>query len=90
MKEVETYIGIELTNKAREIAVLEESGKEIPGKLRRLPHDKGGAGGVPRHDVVGRRILHQHVCLQQERWWVGFPTCIFQQLFIILHNILHT
>lgn len=65
-----TYVSIELPNKTREVAMLEESREQIPGKLRRLPDDEGGAAFVPRDDDVGVGIIHKHVGLQQEGWWI--------------------
>lgn len=62
-----SYISIELPNKAREIIVLEVLGQEIPGELRRIPHDEGVIPGAPRHDRVRRRVIHHIVSLAEER-----------------------
>ena len=64
-----TYIGIELPDKAREVAMLEKCWEEITGKFRRLPHHEGRPFHVPRYHIVCHRILHKHVGLEQERWW---------------------
>lgn len=62
-----TYVSIELADEAGEVAVLEESGEEVSGELRRLPHHEPRPLRVPGNHLVRRRILHQHVRLHQER-----------------------
>lgn len=59
------YISVELANEGREVVVLEEVGEDVPRKLRRAPHDKGGDAVVaPRDDVVGAGVVHQLVSLR--------------------------
>lgn len=40
-------ISVELTDKAGEIVVLEEGGKETGRELRWVPHNEAGVGGTP-------------------------------------------
>lgn len=67
MKGVEwmiTYISIKLPDKAGEVAVFEEGGKQISGELRWLPHHKRRPVAVPGDDTVGGRIFYQHIGLE--------------------------
>ena len=62
-----TYVGVELANKAREVVVLEIIWKQILRKIRMFPHHKSVATLTPRYHLVRRRIVHQLICLRQER-----------------------
>ena len=62
-----THVGVELPDEAGEVVVLEVLGQQVTGEVERVPHDEAGAAGAPRHDVVGRRVLHHLVRLDQER-----------------------
>lgn len=62
-----TYVGVELSDEAGEIVVLEISGEKKASELRGVPNDEAGVGGAPRNDVVGGGIVHHVVRLQEER-----------------------
>lgn len=53
-----TYIGVELTDEAGEVAVLEVARKEKGGELVRVPDDEAVTSSAPRHDRVRRRVFH--------------------------------
>lgn len=59
-----THVGIELSDKTREIVVLEVIWEQISSKLRRAPHHKSGTILSPRHYVIGNRVVHQVVSLR--------------------------
>lgn len=61
------YVGIKLPHEAREIAVLEVLGQEMPSEVRRVPHHEAVIPGSPRNDRVGRQIIHHVVRLAEER-----------------------
>lgn len=69
VKKRDTYIGIELADKAREVVVFEVIGKKISCKLRRSPYHKRGFIRRPRHNVICERIIHQLISLCQKRCW---------------------
>jgi len=75
----ETYVGVELPNKAGEVVVLEVVGKQISGELRRSPHHKGGVVLSPRHNVVSGGIIHQIVSLGEKRSRHGAVAIVGQQ-----------
>ena len=62
-----THVCVELPDEAGEVVVLEVLGQQVPREVRRVPHHEAGAAGAPRHDVVGRRVLHHLVGLDEER-----------------------
>lgn len=64
---MQAYIGIELSDEAREVVVLKIRRQENAGKLRRVPHNEAVLGGAPRHDFVRRSIVHHVVRLQEKR-----------------------
>ena len=66
------YIGVELANEAGEVVVLEVVGKKVPGELGGSPNDEGGVVFAPRDYVIRGGIVHQLVCLGQERCGNGF------------------
>lgn len=82
-----TYISIELAHKAREVAVFEECWEEITSKLRWLPHHERRPFGIPWNDVVRGRIVHEHISLQQKRWWSALPSTFPQPLFTCSFHI---
>ena len=61
------YIGVELSNKAGEVVVLEIFWKQILCKIRMLPHHKSVPTFTPRYHLVRPLILHQLIRLRQER-----------------------
>lgn len=63
----ETYVGIELTDEAGEVVVLEIGREKEASELGRVPHDEAVVGRAPRNDVVGGGIVHHVVGLQKER-----------------------
>lgn len=60
-------IGVELTNEAGEIVVLEVFGKKGFGEFMRIPNDETIASWTPRHNGVSVRVLHHIERLLQER-----------------------
>lgn len=62
-----TYIGVELTNEAREVVMLEVFGKQILGEIRVLPNNKRVSTFAPRYHVVRACIIHQLIRLRQKR-----------------------
>ena len=62
------YVGVELPDEAGEADVLEVPGEKALAELGRIANDKAVAGMAPRHDCVGRWIVHHVVRLDQERW----------------------
>lgn len=60
-------IGVELTDEAGEVVVLEVGGKEDASELGRVPDDEAVIGWGPRDDLVRRRVVDHVVRLQQKR-----------------------
>ena len=53
-----TYIGIELPDKAREIVVFEGDRKKMVRECSRIRDHKTIAIFVPRYDIICLRIIH--------------------------------
>lgn len=75
-REENTYISVELPNKAWEIVVFEVSWEEICGEWMRIPHNKAATSFVPRDYVIGSWVIHHVIGLGQEWWW----PCIIKAL----------
>ena len=67
-KKEKSYISVELPDKAREIVVLEVSGKKSRGKCLRIPHNKAVVPSTPRNNMVCVRILNEVISFCKERW----------------------
>lgn len=64
---IDTYISIELPDKARKIVVLEKSGEEIGGEGAGVPHHKTVALSTPRDYIIAANIIHHIIRLHQKR-----------------------
>lgn len=64
------YIGIELTNEAGEIVVLEISGQDLLREVKRVDDDEAVAGSSPRDQIVRRWIVDHLISLHNERCYV--------------------
>jgi hypothetical protein len=62
-----TYVGVELSDEGREVAVLEVEGEEVARELDGLPHHEGATLLRPRDHLVRGALLHHLVRLGQER-----------------------
>ena len=67
---VSFYIGIELTNEAGEIVVLEISGQDLLREVKRVDDDEAVAGSSPRDQIVRRWIVDHLISLHNERCYV--------------------
>lgn len=63
------YIGVELSDEAGEVVVLEVLGEKMLRELGRVPNHEAVVASAPRDDRVRRRVVHHVVCLAQERRW---------------------
>lgn len=63
----ETYIGVELANKAREVVVFEVVGEKVSSKLWGPPNNEGSVVLAPRDYVVGGGIIDKLICFGKER-----------------------
>lgn len=64
-----TYIGVELSNKAGEVVVLEVVREEVAGEFGRSPYDKGGGIFTPRYNVICGWVINQLVGLCEKWGW---------------------
>jgi hypothetical protein len=62
-----THVGVELADEAGEVAVLEVAWEDHQGEGVGVPDDEAGSGEPPRDDGVGVGVVHDVVCLGQER-----------------------
>lgn len=68
-RETEWYISVKLSNKAGEVIVLEVFGQKVFSELGRIPDDEAVIRSTPRNNVIGSRIIHHIVSLDQEGRW---------------------
>lgn len=61
-----THIGIELANEAREVVVLEVSGKQSQGEGVRIPNNKAIVSPAPRDNPVSGGIINNIEGLGEE------------------------
>ena len=61
------YICIELSNKAREVVVLEESWEEAARELVEIPHNEAIHGRAPRDNRVGEGIINHLIGFGHKR-----------------------
>ena len=62
-----THIGVELSDEAGEVAVLEEAGEEQPREAGGVGDDEAVVPPAPADDPVRPGVLHHHVRLPHER-----------------------
>lgn len=60
-------VGIELSDEAGEVVMLEVSGEEAGSEVGGIPDDEAGLGGAPGDDLIGRGIVYHLVGLLKER-----------------------
>lgn len=68
-EEMIAYIGVELSNEAREVVVFEVVREEVSSKFRRTPNNEGGVIFTPRNDVICGWIINKLVCFGEEWSW---------------------
>jgi hypothetical protein len=66
-KEELTYIGIELTNEAGEIVMLEIGWKKNASEFRGIPNDETVIGRAPRNDLICAGIVHHIIRFLKKR-----------------------
>ena len=66
--EENTYISVELPNKAWEIVMLEISRKKIPGKDLRIPYNKAVVTYTPRHYTIRAWVVDKVIGFVEKRW----------------------